>query len=65
MSIDAPKPVALPEIDYSEHTLEMDTRWLFANKPELKRADSSAIDGSDLDDTQVNELLTAGTLRNA
>ena len=61
MTIEAPKPASLPDIDYAEHTLEMDTRFLFANQPELKRAyDSHAVGGKDLDDTQVNELLSKG-----
>ena len=62
MSVDAPKPAVAPQIDYADHTLEVDTRFLFANNPQLK----AFIDGhrnaesSDLDETQVNELLTQG-----
>jgi hypothetical protein len=64
MSVDAPKPVPMQPIDYADHTLEVDTRWLLADRPELKEAmerASEAMDEdpriTDLTATQVNELL--------
>ncbi|MBC7982930.1 MAG: hypothetical protein H7Y02_03655 [Candidatus Obscuribacterales bacterium] len=69
MSLEAPKPIAMPSIDYADHTVEIDTRWLFADRPELdakmKAAEESRDHGDtrvgvDLTATQINELLAQG-----
>ncbi len=66
MPINAPKPHEMQPIDYADHTLEMDTRWMLADKPELKAqvksSDAETDDedprvGADLTETQINELL--------
>ena len=56
MSLEAPKQAVLPDIDYAEHTLEMDVRFLFADQSRFKK-DAAASEPEHLDDTQVNELL--------
>jgi len=59
MSIDAPKPIAAPQIDYSDQTL-VDTSYVFIPQPEL-RALAEAHGGAvadDLDDSLVSDLLS-------
>jgi hypothetical protein len=67
MSVNAPKPEAMPHIDYADHTLEIDTRWMLTERPGLKARKTSSDTGAnedpgvgaDLTATQVNELLHA------
>jgi hypothetical protein len=64
MAINSPKPTEIPSIDYADHTLEVDTRWLLAHREQLqaqKGAMEEGADGADLSpdlsSTQINELL--------
>jgi hypothetical protein len=62
MSVNAPKPIEMLPIDYADHTLEVDIRWLLAEKQELsKQADAIDADdpraATDLTAEQVQELL--------
>ena len=65
MSADAPRPVEMLPIDYADHTLEVDIRWLLAEKQEqAKRAAGTDADDNDdpraatsLSPEQVDELL--------
>ena len=67
MSVNAPKPEIMPPIDYADHTVEVDTRWLFTDRPDSKvrsgsseaRTDEDPRDGADLTPAQINELLNA------
>lgn len=59
MSVDAPKPVPIEPIDYADHTVEMDTRWLLADRPEIKAAMESAAEAMDNEDPRVDSDLTA------
>jgi hypothetical protein len=66
MSVNASKHEELPAIDYADHTVEIDTRGLFANRPEFKaHAESSqvgqhgeAATGAELTPSQTHELLS-------
>jgi len=55
MSVNAPKPVEMLPIDYADHTLEVDIRWLLAEKPEL----SKHSDAGDTEDPRAAVGLTA------
>jgi hypothetical protein len=56
MSVDAPKPAAVPAIDYAEHTLEIPT-WS-AKHLDRKTAAAKAKEISSDDDTVVLAELT-------
>jgi len=64
MSVNAPKPEEMPAIDYADHTVEVDMRWLIARRNELNKlaessesADGKTPDDSELDASQISELL--------
>ena len=64
MSVNAPKPEETPAIDYADHTVEVDMRWLLARRQERNKlaesseaADGETPDGSELDPSQISELL--------
>ena len=64
MSVDAPKPAAMPSIDYAEHTLEVPA-W--SGKQSTRHASANVIASDDdtvvlaeLSPSQVDELLSKG-----
>lgn len=57
MSADAPRPVEMLPIDYADHTLEVDIRWLLAEKQEQAKRSAGAND-NDNDDPRAALSLT-------
>jgi hypothetical protein len=65
MSVNAPKPLDMLPIDYADHTLEVDIRWLLSERPELSEhaGNEDTEDprtAANLTAEQVEELLSRG-----
>ena len=62
MTVEAPKPLVMPTIDYADHTVEIDTRGLFNAMAALQRENEARDELAALQDSNCDADLTVAQI---